>query len=77
MYFDEDNKTEEPIVKSEPTKTSSRLKKIHRSSLDVIEKRERVPKPLFWPLLFHEIDEIKKKKAKARTLRKIIDGIGD
>lgn len=52
-----------------PSKLAENLRRLKCSTWGVIEKRERLPQPLFWSLFHAEVRGIKKRKEKARLER--------
>lgn len=55
---------------SAPSEIASRIQKLKDSSLAVIQRRERVPQPLFWSLFHLELKEVREmRKQKREELR--------
>ena len=54
--------------------TCARLRKIHRSALDAVRSRERVPQPLFWSLLHSELKLVKAERKRMEQRRRAMFG---
>lgn len=55
--------------KSEIAKEICKLQKAVRSSID---KRERLPQPMFWSLLFSRLQDIKRQQKLKRSIEEIL-----
>lgn len=56
---------------------AERLDRLKRATLDVVNRRERLPQPLFWSLFHTEVDEIREKRRKERIARCAFLGIDE
>jgi hypothetical protein len=52
-----------------------RVERLRDATVKAAERRERLPQPLFWSLFRSEINDIKRRKARARALSAAL-GIG-
>lgn len=57
-----------------PTAIALRVERLKAAAFRVIQKRERLPHPLFWSLFCLEVSELKKRKNRERELRRILLG---
>ncbi len=55
-----------------PTPIAKRVKRLCAAVNSVIEKRERLPQPLFWSLFRLEVREVRRARARKRMLQKIL-----
>jgi hypothetical protein len=60
-----------------PTALAQNIRRLKSRALSVVEKRERLPQPLFWSLFGAELSQIKKRKEKQRALRRVFLGVSD
>ena len=62
---------------AERTYVADRLDRLKRATLNVVNRRERLPQPLFWSLFHTEVDEIRKKRKQERVARCAFLGIDE
>ena len=54
---------------------ASEVKRLHEASLRAMDKRARLPQPLFWSLFHSQVRSIKQRKDRDRLVRSILDNL--
>lgn len=68
---------DEPGEASAPSAIAREVKRIKDETILALERRERLPQPLFWSLFGHAIGRVKQKKRAAREARELLEGIDE
>ena len=73
--MDNDDSIEEEGASPTPaSEIAQEVKQLQGAINETLEKRERVPQPMFWYLLHERIAEIKKRRAMQRTVDELLGG---
>ena len=67
---------EEPVRVKEPTPIAEEIRRLQAATLASIEKRERLPQPLFWSLFHSELEKVRRAKKQERLLQEVLDKLG-
>ena len=67
---------EEAVCVKEPTPVAEELRRLQAATIAAMEKRERLPQPLFWSLFHSELDKVRKAKKQERLLQEVLGKLG-
>ena len=65
-----------PLPPKPSTYISSEIKRLKAATIASLEKRERLPQPLFWSLFHSELKAIRRAKKEERIMQKVLDNLG-
>lgn len=64
----------EPEAAHSPSELAQEIKELQSSITRAIEKRERLPQPMFWSLFNSRIKDMRKRRELLRTLNSLLGG---
>ena len=69
--IDEDSETPKAVT---PSELAQEIKELQQSVSSAMQKRERLPQPLFWSLFNSRIKDMRKRREALRTLNSLLGG---
>ena len=67
----EDEPMHDPCAYGGPSALAERVRRLRGAALSAIERRERLPHPLFWSLFHSEVGELRRQRARAREEQRV------
>lgn len=64
----------EPVAPATPSELAQEIKALQESVTRAMEKRERLPQPLFWSLFNSRVKDMRKRRELLRTLNSLLGG---